>query len=86
MSYPTMADRKATDDEVRTRAAAIRQLAAGLGLSQVRLRTDGTVVVHTPESGYGSVRRLSARATEMVNIYVHVITDDVPGAAGAKDL
>jgi hypothetical protein len=86
MSHSAVADRKATVDEVRPRAAAIRQFAADLGLSQVRLRNDGTIVVHSPEPGYRSVARLSAAATELVGAYVHVITDDVPGAVGAREL
>jgi hypothetical protein len=82
----TVADRKATADEVKPHRAAIRQLAADLGLSRPRLRNDGTVVVHSDEAGYGAVTRLSATASEVVGEYVHVITDDVPGALDARKL
>ncbi len=60
--------------------------AARLALTDVRVRSDGTVVVHSDEPGYRSVLRLSESASELVGTYVHVITDDVPGAAGASEL
>ncbi|MDA8392163.1 MAG: hypothetical protein M0Z87_05050 [Actinomycetota bacterium] len=55
-------------------------------MSDVRLRNDGTVVVHSTERGYRAVTRLSAAVSEIVGHYVHVITDDVPGAVGAREL
>jgi hypothetical protein len=82
----TLVDRKATSEEVKSHAAALRQLTAGFGLSDPRLRDDGTVIVHSDETGYRAVNRLSAAASELVGIYVHVITDDVPGAANAREL
>ena len=82
----TLVDRKATSEEVMSHAAALRQLTAGLGLSDPRLRGDGTVIVHSDETGYRAVTRLSAAASELVGTYVHVITDDVPGAADAREL
>lgn len=81
-----VADRKATQKEVAEHRDAIRRLADGFGLTGPRLRSDGAVVVHSRESGYRNVLRLSAAASELVGRYVHVITDDVPGAADAKDL
>ena len=77
---------KASRDEVATHRAAIRQLAAKLGLENPRVREDGTVVVHTRESGYRAVARLSAMASEIVGNEVHVISDDVPGAANIREL
>ncbi len=44
------------------------------------------MVVHSEEAGYRSVTRLSAAASELVGAYVHVITDDVPGAVGTREL
>ena len=79
-------DRKANADEVRAHASAIQEAAGRLGLDQVRLRADGTVVVHSAEPGYRSVIRLSASASQAVGTYVHVITDDVPGAADTGEL
>lgn len=79
-------DSKATSDEVTAHATAIRDLAAGHGLSDVRLRADGTVVVHSSQPGYRAVTRLAAEASELVGTYVHVITDDVPGAVDTRDL
>ena len=82
----TVADRKATADDVEPHRTAIRQLTADLGLSSPRLRSDGTVIVHSDEAGYGAVTRLSVSASEIVGEYVHVITDDVPGALDAREL
>jgi hypothetical protein len=82
----TVANRKATADEVRPHSAAIRQLVVDFGLSNPCLRGDGTVVVHSSEAGYGAVTRLSISASEIVGEYVHVITDDVPGAVDAREL
>ncbi|MGH3848751.1 MAG: hypothetical protein ACRDRT_03440 [Pseudonocardiaceae bacterium] len=86
MPRATLVDRKATPEEVTSHAAAVRRLAASLGLGGPRLRSDGTVVVHSDEEGYRAVTRLSAAASELVGAYVHVITDDVPGAADAREL
>ncbi len=86
MPHSTVVDRQATSDEVATHAAAIGRLAADLGLSGLRLRRDGTVIVHTEEVGYRAVTRLSAAASDLVGAYVHVITDDVPGAFGAREM
>lgn len=81
-----VADRKATEKEVAKHRDAIRQLAHGFGLTGPRVRSDGAVVVHSSDSGYRNVFRLSAAASELVGRYVHVITDDVPGATDAKEL
>jgi hypothetical protein len=82
----TTLDRKATAAEVTAHRQAIRDGAERLGLSDLRLRGDGTVVVHTTEPGYRAVIRLSAAVSEVVGTYVHVITDDVPGAIDAREL
>lgn len=86
MSRVAVSDRKATVAEVRAHAAAIRRLTAEFRLRRPRLRGDGTVVVHSDEPGYRSVMRLSAAASDVVGAYVHVITDDVPGAVTLADL
>ncbi|MGI9120144.1 MAG: hypothetical protein ACR2G7_08515 [Acidimicrobiales bacterium] len=80
------ADRKAAPEEVLARADSIRQAALELGLARPRLRDDGTVVVHSDEPGYHAATLLSAEASRVVGAYVHVITDDVPGAATAQEL
>ena len=86
MSDAVAADRKATRDEVLSHAAAIRALAADLDLTAPRLRDDGALVIHTTEPGYRTANRLSAAASQVVGTYVHVITDDVPGAAHVQEL
>lgn len=86
MSDALAADRKATRDEVRARADVIRRTARDLGLAALRVRDDGTIVIHSDEPGYHTANRLSAEASRVVGAYVHVITDDVPGAASAREL
>ena len=81
-----LVDPKANREQVLEHKMAIRQFAADLGLTNPRIRDDGTVVVHSDEPGYGSVFRLSDLATDEFGVYVLVITDDVPGAVGAQDL
>lgn len=51
-------------------------LVRNFSLSNARLRSDGAVIVHTDEPGYRSILRLSAAATDVVGVYVHVIADD----------
>lgn len=79
MSKATTTDRKASASEVRTHAEEVRRLAKEVGVSEPRLRTDGTVVVRSEQPGYRDVVVLSQRLTDLVGCYVHVITDDVPG-------
>jgi hypothetical protein len=83
MTKATTADRKASASEVRSHAEQIRGLAAEVGVSKPRLRADGTVVVHSEQPGYRDVVAFSQRLTDLVGCYVHVITDDVPGADDA---
>jgi len=73
-------------DNVKPHRVAIRRLTADLGLNSPRLRSDGTVIVHSDEAGYGAVTRLSVSASQIVGEYVLVITDDVPGALDAREL
>lgn len=84
MSQTTVNDRKASAAEVRAHAGRLRQLAGEVGVSNVRLRDDGTVVVHADGPGYRQVVDLSRRISDVVGCYVHVITDDVPAAVGAR--
>jgi hypothetical protein len=86
LSDAVAADRKASEAEVRAHRIAIRRLANALDVSGIRVRNDGAVVIHTTDAGYHTANRLSVAASEVVGAYVHVITDDVPGAAGARDL
>jgi len=86
VSDAAVADRKATVEEVTAHAREIRRVAADMGLGAPRVRDDGTVVVHVTDPGYQAANRFSAAASEAVGAYVHVITDDVPGAASARAL
>lgn len=79
-------DRKATAAEVRAHADALRVHAATAGVTDLRLFNDGTVVVHSEGPGYREAFNFSFLASESVGCYVHVITDDAPGANGAAPL
>lgn len=77
--------RKANRDEVAAHRAEVRRLVRALGLNNPRIRDDGTLIVQSHESGYRAVARLAAMVSDVVGKDVHVITDDVPGAAGAQE-
>ena len=77
--------RKANRDEVSAHRAEVRRLVGVLGLDNPRIRDDGTLIVHSHELGYRAAARLAAMASDVVGKDVHVITDDVPGAAGAQE-
>ena len=66
--------------------AVIRQMAVALGLVNPRIRGDGILIVHSDEAGYRAAARLSAMVSDVVGKDVLVITDDVPGAAGGREL
>lgn len=68
---------------VRAHAEDVRRIANQVGVGEPRVRPDGTVVVHSEQPGYRDVVALSQRLTDLVGWYVHVITDDGPGADDA---
>lgn len=76
---------KANRDEVLAHRAEVQRLVGALGLENPRIRDDGTLIVHSYEAGYRATARLAAMASDVVGKDVHVITDDVPGAAGAQE-
>jgi len=86
MARAIVADRHATKTEVTAHAPEIRAAAARFALTDARVRSDGAIVVHSDEPGYRAILSLSESASELVGTYVHVITDDVRGAAGASEL
>lgn len=79
-------DRKATAEEVRAHADALRVHAQTAGVTDLRLFEDGTMVVRSDGPGYREAFNFSFLASESVGCYVHVITDDAPGAVGADPL
>lgn len=86
MAKATSTDRKATVAELRAHADVVRRVAMETGVSDLRLRDDGALVVYSPKPGYGQVITLSRRLTEFVGAYVHVISNDAPAAASASAL
>lgn len=86
MADTTTADRGASAEEVRVHADALKRAAREVGVSDVRILDDGTLVVHSEDQGVREVIALVGRARPIVGWYVHVITDDVPAAEGALPL
>jgi hypothetical protein len=78
--------RRARAEEIVPHAAVLRAVAHDFGLRSLAMRDDGTLVVHDDGPGYRATNGFSASASEVVGAYVHVITDDVPAAAGARPL
>lgn len=79
-------DDRASAEQVREHVPEILAAARAAGVSNVRLHDDGTLVVRSDDPGYQQVIGLAGRAREIIGVYVHVITDDVPAAAGARPL
>ncbi len=86
MANTTTTDRRASAEQVRASAQDIKRAAAEVGVSDVRLHDDGTLVVHSEDPGLREVLALVKRARQLVGVYVHVITDEVPAAKGAQPL
>ncbi len=80
MMRSVVGDRKAAREEVRAHAEGLRWIAADQGLAEIQLRYDGALIVHDDAPGYHQVNRLALGAAQIVGAYLHVITDDVPGA------
>jgi hypothetical protein len=79
-----ISDRRASWSEVAAHRAELRRRVLACGLREPRLREDGAIVVHAQEPGYRMTGRFAAEAAAVVGTYVHVLTDDVPGASGAS--
>jgi hypothetical protein len=80
MTRAMTSDRQASRSEVTAAAAALRKAAREVGVSNARIRDDGTIIVHSPDAGYRSIARFATTAPDIVGTYVHVISDDVLAA------
>lgn len=78
MSETMVNDRRATWSEVAARRAGLHTKAESCSLTDPRLRGDGAVIVHAPDSGYRLTGRFAAEAAKVVGTYVGVLTDGVP--------
>ena len=76
MSYTTATGRVATRDEVLAQRDALRRLAGQHRLRSPRLSASGTVVIHSDDPGYRTVRGFATAASGLVGAWVNVITDD----------
>lgn len=72
-------DRRASREEIVAHQAKLMELAEQRGLTNLRVRDDGALLVTAPEPGYRAVARFGGRASEIVGAHVYVITDDTPG-------
>ena len=79
-------DRKATVEEVRAHADALRRYAAAVGVTNIRVDSSGTVLVRSDHPGLRQVLDLSDLISEEVGCYVHVIPDDGPVDYGSEPL
>lgn len=84
MSTTIVSDRRASWQEVNAQRTQLRAQADACGLSEARLRNDGALIVHAPDTGYRLVGRFATAAASVVGTYVHVLTDDVPAAAAGQ--
>lgn len=86
MADLTTTDRRASPDEVRANAHALKHIAREVGVTDLRILDDGTLVVHSDDQGPREVIALVGRARGIAGSYVHVITDDVAAAEGPRPL
>jgi hypothetical protein len=80
MSRVEQVDGTADVQAVRQHRQRLHELAHQNGLTELRVRGDGTLIVHSARPGYRAVVRFASDAADVVGAYVHVITDDVPAS------
>lgn len=77
----------ASTELIRANRDWLRRAAGAVGLTNLRVDTDGTIVVHSDRPGYGEVIDFAADATDELGYTVFVVTDDSPTRRpGAMDL
>ena len=84
MARVGISERRAEYAEVDGHRDALREAVKRAGLSRPRLRSDGTVIVHSNAPDYSQVLTFAAEARRIVGSYVHVVTDGTP--AGRSEL
>lgn len=71
----------ATADQLRKARRQLTALATSLGLSDLRVADDGTLLVHVDnEDGYRPVINFVNEATRLVQAVPRVVVDSAPGA------
>jgi hypothetical protein len=80
----TAADRRASRDEVIAHAGAIRAAALDAGAADIRIGSDGTLVIRATDDGYRQVVEVASRASGIVGVYVHTIPDSVETSPAAQ--
>lgn len=71
----------ATAAQVRKAAAKLRETATRLGLSELRVADDGTIVLHVDnDATHRPVIRFLNDATTLLGAEPYVVTDDAAGA------
>lgn len=84
MSATLIEDRRASRDEIVSHRAGLKTLAAERGLTNLRVRADGAIVVTARDPGYWHVAGFIDAASAVVGAYVYVVTDDVATAAASS--
>ncbi|HLI53812.1 MAG TPA: hypothetical protein VKU88_05770 [Acidimicrobiales bacterium] len=73
----------ATADQLRTARQQLREMAARLELSNLRVADDGTLLVHVDvdgNPGYRPVIKFVNQATDLLGAVPRVVVDSAPGA------
>jgi hypothetical protein len=71
----------ATADQVRKARSQLNQLATDLELSDLRVTSDGTLLLHVDrDPGYRPVIKFVAAAAQLLGAVPRVVTDDAPAA------
>jgi hypothetical protein len=70
---------RATAAQVRRARGRLQQVADELGLSNLRLATDGTLVVHVDDDpSYRQVLKFVTETSRILGSEPHFVTDDAP--------
>jgi hypothetical protein len=80
MPRTTVEDRRATTEELVAHRDDLILMAERCHITDLRLRSDGALVVKALSPGYWDVAAFVAQGSELVGAHVYVVTDDTPGA------
>jgi len=84
MSATLIEDRRASRAEIVSHRAELKTLAAERGLTNLRVRADGAIIVTSSAPGYWHVAGFIDAASAVVGAYVYVVTDDVATAVASS--
>lgn len=85
MSDIGQVERTATRDEVIAEREGLHRILTAHGLTDPRVRADGSIIVHTDDGGYGPIIRATGEARELLGHHLKLVTDDTPAGHDAAD-